>query len=701
MKKTMRKRILAFAVSVLMIISILPLGIYAADELPEGTAVTSAAEFAAMQADGTYYLANDITITATYANEFSGTFNGNGKTITTSCAIFDKVAKGTVENFTVRAAAVKITLPSGGAAVCNTAFGGTFRNITNTAALEATDTKNNHGLAAIVGVVEGSASEETTLTIENCVNKGNIKGTSNRSHAAGMLGFALFTKKELVNIEITGCRNEGDVDAAKAGGIACYLEGVKSTTVKGCSNLRNLISYNLGGGIIAQITRTCTELTVEDCVNSGNIAGTNNIYNGGIVGICQIVGDAFDCNGKIAFRRCVNSGTITGVGAKSHTGGLIGRHYGALVEYCGNTGLVENADACGGIVGHMENATIIRYCYNLGTVKSTVYAGGIVAVSKVPVDKIYGCYNAGTITMEETFNPSKYNMAQVVSITSKNLGEYYDNFYLEGMTFVHQLYGTLEIPCNAIGNTPVNDDSYAFKADDMASGKLAADMNEVIGKNVYQQKLSGTKDAYPTPGSNQGTVVKAGETYLNLAIETAGSAATRLEENGLKFTTTVSKADYDALLAAGVQASDVSVGTMITFVKYVEALEADRLSFNMADFDIAGKAYIDDTGTLAEEDGRYVFSGAVVNIPEANFEKTYCAIGYIQIGDAVYYSVEYAQRSVSDVAEAAYADRVDAQTEGYANAIAADSAEAIDGKVSYSPYTEAQLADLKAKKVQK
>ena len=121
----------------------------------------------------------------------------------------------------------------------------------------------------------------------------------------------------------------------------------------------------------------------------------------------------------------------------------------------------------------------------------------------------------------------------------------------------------------------------------------------------------------------------------------------------------------------------------------------------MADFDIAGKAYIDDAGTLAEEDGRYVFSGAVINIPEANFEKTYCAIGYIQIGDAVYYSVEYAQRSVSDVAEAAYADRVDAQTEGYANAIAADSAEAIDGKVSYSPYTEAQLAELKTKKVQK
>ena len=62
------------------------------------TAINSAEEFAAMNANGKYYLAKDITISAAYTNEFSGSFNGNGKKITANGTSVFSTFTGTLEN---------------------------------------------------------------------------------------------------------------------------------------------------------------------------------------------------------------------------------------------------------------------------------------------------------------------------------------------------------------------------------------------------------------------------------------------------------------------------------------------------------------------------------------------------------------------------------------------------------------------------
>ena len=67
---------------------------------PEGVAVTTAEEFAAMTADGKYYLANNIELSATYPADFTGTLDGNGKTLTVSAPVF-KNLKGTVKNLKI------------------------------------------------------------------------------------------------------------------------------------------------------------------------------------------------------------------------------------------------------------------------------------------------------------------------------------------------------------------------------------------------------------------------------------------------------------------------------------------------------------------------------------------------------------------------------------------------------------------------
>ena len=93
-------KILALLLAVLLVAGCLPIGVFAATDadgssagtdaadmtyqptaIPEGALpVTTADEFAAMDSEGIYYLANDIKVTAKYGT-FKGSFYGNGKTI--------------------------------------------------------------------------------------------------------------------------------------------------------------------------------------------------------------------------------------------------------------------------------------------------------------------------------------------------------------------------------------------------------------------------------------------------------------------------------------------------------------------------------------------------------------------------------------------------------------------------------------------
>ena len=107
------KRRFSLIISVLLaiaLVAVIPFAVMASDSTnignveagyaPVGTAVTNAAEFAAMTADGNYYLANDIEITASYAADFTGKLDGNGKTVTVSAPLF-KNLKGEVKNLKI------------------------------------------------------------------------------------------------------------------------------------------------------------------------------------------------------------------------------------------------------------------------------------------------------------------------------------------------------------------------------------------------------------------------------------------------------------------------------------------------------------------------------------------------------------------------------------------------------------------------
>ena len=77
-RKFIMKKTLSIILTLCMLLGLCSFSVAAA---PEGTAITDAAGFAAMDPAGIYYLANDIIVEASYAQTFTGTLDGNNHVI--------------------------------------------------------------------------------------------------------------------------------------------------------------------------------------------------------------------------------------------------------------------------------------------------------------------------------------------------------------------------------------------------------------------------------------------------------------------------------------------------------------------------------------------------------------------------------------------------------------------------------------------
>ena len=200
--------------------------------LAEGT-VSSAEEFAEMKPDGSYTLAADITITAPYAKDFSGTFDGAGHTVTL--------------NIEGNSANVGLFSKLGG--------GATVKNVTVAGQVAATG-KNN------VGGIAGNA--DGNVTIENCKNTASIEGSK---AVGGILGYS-YPGSGFVTI--SSCVNMGSVTASsrQAGGIAGNIEGTH--VIRDCYNQGNIS----GSGAAGILGRGAKGVSVSNSYTIGTI-GTN------------------------------------------------------------------------------------------------------------------------------------------------------------------------------------------------------------------------------------------------------------------------------------------------------------------------------------------------------------------------------------------------------------------------------------------
>lgn len=234
----------------------------AALALAEGT-VSSAKEFAAMDASGSYTLTKDIIVTESYASDFSGTFDGNGHTVTlditastANVGLFSKLAGGAVVKNVITAGSIsgKVNNVGGIAGVADTELGAiTISNCKNEAAIK--------GNKVVGGILGGCTEDDYALTISACANEGNISGTRNIGGICGTLENAHFIKN---------CYNSGAVTGSTIGGILGRgARGYSSTTdtpiLENCYNVGNIVYSGTNGSAIVGTGYAKKPVEVKNC----------------------------------------------------------------------------------------------------------------------------------------------------------------------------------------------------------------------------------------------------------------------------------------------------------------------------------------------------------------------------------------------------------------------------------------------------
>lgn len=185
--------------------------------------IGTAEKFAEMQPDGTYRLTADITVTEPYAKDFTGTFDGNGHTVTLAIsgdsdyqALFAKLAAGAVvKNVMVEGT---VTGKKYVAGIAGQAIDATITGCANKAGILATDR-----------YVGGIAAESKNTSISNCYNRGTI--SSSRTGSGVCLGGIVGNAP---SAQISNCYNAGQIvtkSTTNYGAIAGYGYGV---TVSNC-----------------------------------------------------------------------------------------------------------------------------------------------------------------------------------------------------------------------------------------------------------------------------------------------------------------------------------------------------------------------------------------------------------------------------------------------------------------------------------
>ena len=213
------------------------------------------------------------TLIGTNTNPFTGTFNGNNKTISglyfndsgkDDVGLFGCVGtNGTVKDVTLADSYVSGKSYVGG--ICGSNMGGTLQGCHNTGTVS--------GNSWVGGVCGYNGGRNGSPTIQKCDNSGTVSGNS---WVGGVCGSNSGTLQESYNTgEVSGTTQN-------VGGVCGY--NFESGILQGCYNNGNVTGTgNCVGGVCGQNNSSST---VKGCYNTGEVIGNNPVgsvcgWNGG------------------------------------------------------------------------------------------------------------------------------------------------------------------------------------------------------------------------------------------------------------------------------------------------------------------------------------------------------------------------------------------------------------------------------------
>ena len=403
--------------------------------------------------------------------------------------------------------------------------------------------------------------------------------------------------------------------------------------------------------------------------NLGIESGTVNVscpVGGGIVAEIFYSG--------VRIENCYNNATIRRIsdgsnGSMMRMGGIVGvmNHVDAQVTNCVNYGMVDasvsgsnNNNGFGGICGLAQAGTLSN-CYNLGKVNGGFcWAGGLIGFATSANVKAETCASSGLVyTRFSASGTSNTNCA----------GGYLVGKAMAAPTMTNCVAYTLAY--EETGATLIEDGKTYYLAEKMlANGDVA----------LVSGTVNSTDRLNPTAQENA-PVMQAG-------------AGVRLVKNssGLRFLAKVSAKALAAAESQKDEGTEVMIGTLICPAD----LMAERSTLTHRTLNVTGTLYQDVSakdGLSYDADGNAIVKVALVDITPGNYGRSFAArtyISFIRNGETVYVYADYAEsdnaRSITTVAQAAFADIRTEQNESYAYAV--------DG--GFSPYNSAEREVLKA-----
>ena len=296
-------------------------------------------------------------------NTYTGTFNGNNKTISglyidsdaQNIGLFGYIGEGgAVQDLTLADSYINSSNSSdqsigsvGGICGMND---GTITSCSNRG------TVTGSGSDVYVGGICGNNKG----TVTSCSNSGSVTGSGD---VGGICGHNYSSKSG--EICITSCSNSGSVSGSgDVGGICGYNSSFKfgEPCITSCNN-RGAVT---GSGDVGGICGLNEGSTITSCCNSGSVtdSGAGESFVGGICGTISSNGSIKNCS-NIGSN---NSGNVTDSG---DVGGICGLNKGSTITSCSNTGSVAGSGICG-----LNDDGSITSCYWLQDTANNGIGGG-------------------------------------------------------------------------------------------------------------------------------------------------------------------------------------------------------------------------------------------------------------------------------------------------------------------------------------
>ena len=362
--------------------------------------------------------------------DYKGTFDGNGKTLSgLTKPLFDDL-KGVVKNLTLNST-ISITSTD--------RYWGIFAN-SITPSLEVDDVpglQNCTASGSITWTPSSAISSYMALgglvgnnwggTITGCTNNAAVTFANNsithtnQPSVGGVVGRTQKGGDLKTQGEISNCNNYGTVTVAAQFSQGAYIGGIlgyqveKAETMSGCVNhglVKVTSTFSTSGALHLAGVAGMAKGTIENCTNGSDGVVTSEacsvssyLCQGGVVG---------RLNGTATYSTLTNAGTLNVAALGGSTarliGGVVGRcNEGATLDGVTNSGNINytaeatNDTYIGGVVAHnVQSDIILENCSSTGGTLSVsnashsggLYVGGVVGYSTKAVTS---CSNAMTI----------------------------------------------------------------------------------------------------------------------------------------------------------------------------------------------------------------------------------------------------------------------------------------------------------------